>query len=1195
MIRAFLRSLLAWRPMLTLALVIGLLAAIWLMWRAVLDLPPVLSDWSRLLTVIAALTIWLLVEAILFRRRQRADARVLEALMREGLTIPAAQTGRIDAEAGDAEAGIAEISGVLADTVAYLRREMAGRGRYRGLRDEMPWYLLLGRHDSGAADLIQNSGLRMPLEDRIGRSGLETRVSGGSVRWWVTEGALLIQPSGMIARDDQGPDQGASAWRGLLDFLRSERPRRPLDGVVIAVEVNSLAGDEAASLIAVLRRRLQQATRMLLARLQVYVVVTRCDQLAGFTEFVDSLDHEARQRPFGAAMPLLSDHGLSGRTAMLGAEFAKTLDRVCRLVPFHTATERDTARRALLTEFPEQLAQIGKAAVAFATDLTAGNLDGRGLTLRGVFFTAAGTPPSEATALDVWQPGFGRSMGLLGPARPAGGPARQPGTSVFVTGLFKDFVFPEAGLVGSSPRAERRTALRYAACVAGLLITSGLWYADYRGNHIELRALRRVLAVEQALLPNARPEAGLPAVLPLLNQARLLKDTGAVYETFSEVHFGISTLRDHAALAAADENYEQMLATRLLPALRMRLEDDLRAAMLGSLPAEELAARLRVYLMLSDPEHYRRTDVMGGTGKLIAAAFPFDQLRQGQMFGHLSALLDLMPLTVTRDDGLVDAARARLQRRSDPEWIYARLIDQAQRTTGALPVDVASALGPAGSQLLMLRTQAGLPVIVPALYTREGFYRVFLPTTPQLLQDKRSEDWILGPVPPGRLQELKAVLRQVSDLYVRDYVKHWQSVATQVELRALPDLPTLVSASQILSGPDSPLVQLVELVKTHTDLPAAAAPTAGVPTLPPAGGETGGTDAAAVAATPPLEFNPWPGEAIRAPFVPLQSLAGAGNGPAAIMTVQNTLAMVYSTLAAVSTAPVPMAAAHQLTAKVISGQTADPLIGLRVQAAILPRPISGIFRDLYSSAWSALLALSLEHAQVVWSQDVAPACEQGIARRYPFVTSDAPFREQEAALRDFSSFFGPGGVLDKFVSTNLAMFTKTDQDGNLAISQQNGLSLNISREALREINRGRRIRNLLFGSDGGLSLRFSITPSYLDPRALSATLALDQARLTYRHEPPRAAGFSWPSNMESTAFVSVEAVDGSRPEIRATGSWAIFRLLDLAEKLPGRARDQIQIRFKLGELRVDYGFRAYNALNPVMDRDIWEFRCVPRL
>jgi type VI secretion system protein ImpL len=343
---------------------------------------------------------------------------------------------------------------------------------------------------------------------------------------------------------------------------------------------------------------------------------------------------------------------------------------------------------------------------------------------------------------------------------------------------------------------------------------------------------------------------------------------------------------------------------------------------------------------------------------------------------------------------------------------------------------------------------------------------------------------------------------------------------------------------------------------------------------------------------PPLTIDPWPGVAIRVPFASLQSLLEARNDQTPVLVAQRAIASAYSTLTAIGTAPTPRQAAHELAAKVVSGQTADPLIALRLEAASLPKPINGVFRDLYANSWSTLLALSLEQAQTIWSQDVAPVCEQVLAERYPFVTSSGGW---ETTLRDFTNFFGPGGLMERYVASNLAMFTQVGPGDTITVSSQNGLALNLSRDVLREVNLARRIRAVYFGGDGSLQVRFTLTPSYLDPRALSATFSLDQTQLVDRHDPPRTTQFTWPSNGEAIASLSVETLDGMRPEIRISGPWAVFHLLDQATLSPGPTRDQFQLMFKVGDIRVGYIMRASSVLNPLSEKDVREFRCVPRL
>ena len=51
------------------------------------------------------------------------------------------------------------------------------------------------------------------------------------------------------------------------------------------------------------RRRLTELNRELRIQLPVYLMVTKCDMVAGFTEYFDDLTHEGRAQVWGVTFP----------------------------------------------------------------------------------------------------------------------------------------------------------------------------------------------------------------------------------------------------------------------------------------------------------------------------------------------------------------------------------------------------------------------------------------------------------------------------------------------------------------------------------------------------------------------------------------------------------------------------------------------------------------------------------------------------------------------------------------------------------------------------------------------------------------------------------------------------------------------------------------------------------------------------
>ncbi|HUA77989.1 MAG TPA: type VI secretion system membrane subunit TssM, partial [Acetobacteraceae bacterium] len=732
-----------------------------------------------------------------------------------------------------------------------------------------------------------------------------------------------------------------------------------------------------------------------------------------------------------------------------------------------------------------------------------------------------------AAEIDAWEESFAAPLGLMTRPREARSPAGNGGAPrpFFVAGVFRDFVFPEAGLGGRNPKLERRTALihmgGYLACVLGLIASASLWFGEFNTHRLRLQAFAASAAQEATLARSPGTRSAIAALLPLLDEARGLARE-APNDTLLEQTIGFTPLDIENVLNAATLSYDRLLKTRYLPLLQSALESQLQEAVAAGNNPSRIRALLTVYLMLGDAKHFSRANVGPWGSAFLGTIFALDPDRRADALAHWQPLLALMPLPVSLNASLIQGARALLQSRPDAELIYGELQADAAGSNAAFPLDVAGSLGAGGAQLLMLRSQAGLPVVVPALYTRDGFYKIFLKEAPLLVRRAVEGDWVVGGIGGGPdAAQSTALLQQVTNDYVRDYIKQWQAILNQIVLRALPDIASVVAGLQVMAGPDSPVMQLIALVKNQTDLPVPPpepSPLAQLAAGAKAVGGAGPLAAAAVQQVPgsqpanPLPGTSWPGDAIRAPFAPLLALlkpGGAGQAPA--LGVQDAITSAYGVVSGIAAAQSPEAAAAQAAAQVISGQGGDPLIRLRVEAATLPHPMNEIFSGLYLNIWNVLLQLTREHIQAAWAQSVAPVCEQSIAGRFPFVAAGAALPDLDVTLQDFASFFGRRGVLDQFVAGNLAPFTLSGAGNALSLASQDGLSLGLPGDVLAEINQARRIQALFFDTSGNLAVTFSLTPSYLDPRVLSATLAINQTNLVYQHQPPRATEFRWPN------------------------------------------------------------------------------------
>ncbi|MEG1680089.1 MAG: type VI secretion system membrane subunit TssM, partial [Stenotrophomonas sp.] len=435
-----------------------------------------------LLLAVLALAVWC-VRGWLLRRRARRMATAL------GDGDDAAQRS-----AGERR----QLESRFHEAMQLLRRRPGSRNLYA-----LPWYAVIGPPGSGKTTLLQHSGLHFPLADRFGNESV--RGVGGTRQcdWWFTDEAVFLDTAGRYTTQDSDRAVDAGGWQDFLRLLRRHRPRRPLNGVVVTMSLSDLLtldpGERQLHAQAI-RRRLDELHEQLHLQVPVYLVVTKCDLLAGFSEFFDDLGPQQRAQVWGSSFPL--ERSMDGSAPQaFGEAFTRLLDRLNARLLQRLHDERDGTRRAAMLAFPPQFANIGEVTRQFVEAAFSGQALAPAPMLRGVYLTS-GT--QEGTPIDRMLGAVARTFGL--DAQRAPEPSAQSRT-FFIDQLLRSVVLRESGLAGFSPQRERRRTLLHAAGCVGVALLAvvcsvGL-FASYSGNRDYLAQVKTAL--------DARPKLADPS------------------------------------------------------------------------------------------------------------------------------------------------------------------------------------------------------------------------------------------------------------------------------------------------------------------------------------------------------------------------------------------------------------------------------------------------------------------------------------------------------------------------------------------------------------------------------------------------------------------------------------------------------------------------------------------------------------
>ena len=1060
-----------------------------------------------------------------------------------------------------------------------LKAKFGGRYLY-----ELPWYLIIGAPGSGKTTALRNAGLNFPLAAQLGDDAV--RGVGGTrlCDWWFTDRAVLIDTAGRFTTQDSDKAKDKSTWDGFLALLKGSRARQPLNGVLVTVSVSDLVGRssaERAQHAQAVRQRVQELHEQLRIHIPIYLLVTKCDLMAGFADSFAALDKDQRAAPWGFTFPLQPAKAWEGA---LTPEFQALLQRLDQGLIDRLQAEPDTQRRARIYAFPNQFANLAAPLDDFVRQVFAPSPYEANPMLRGVYFVS-GT--QEGTPIDRVLGAVARRYRIEQSILPA---QKSSGRSFFLQRLLTEVVFAEQGLAGTDRRWERsRGAWALAGYALIGLLTVGLlgaWAYSFNNNSAFVATVaERVQAVRRQVQesPN-RASADLLPVLPALEATRSLAAAGTEGQSVP-LSLGFGLYQGHKLDRAATTSYERMLVDAVLPRLALRVEEQLRA---GDQPELQYEA-LKAYLMMYEPARFDpaalkahiESDWEGRLGREITAE------QREALSRHLDALLAagaaVSPLP--QDKALIESTRVRLAAVSLPQRVYNRL---RQRGLGAsFPEVTAVGAGGPNVQLVFVRA-SGLPLTkgVPGLFTYDGYHKGFqneVGAATKALADEQT--WVLG-VAPGQAQGAEALLASgrladdVRRLYLNDYRDTWKAFIADIHLQPLTSMSQAIEKTRFLSGPDTPLLPMLKRFAKETTLLAAAPGVVGQ-----AGQKVGdalrrGQELVlGTAGVKPVTTGA-PSERIESivddEFRSLRMLVTAPEGgkpplDGLVERLKELQVLLTSVDAALKggAAPPPSPLPNQL----------------KVEASNSPEPVRSVLDSLGStSSKVALIQLRETLSREVRSQ-VGEFCQQAAAGRYPIDPSSA----REITPADFAALFGPGGKFEQ-MQTRLAPYIDTSTRP-WRFRPVEGTPLGNDVGTLPQFQRAQAIREAFFASGATVpGVRLVMKPLEMDTRLREFLLDVDGQLVRYDHGPQIPTEVKWPGP-RGTGVVRVSVQPAGGTGLVNDGPWALFRLFERVSVIPGVSPEKFRASFDIDGRKAVFDITTSSVKNALRLPELRSFQC----
>ncbi len=1164
--------------------VIALLAATWWLgprWQVNGEFPLAAWQMRALVTLGVVLVVAMVWGMVLARRLRKVNVKQSEAQKEQEdpiLPMERKQQRLLDRQ------------------LAALKSNLPGRkGIYR-----LPWYLVMGLEDAGKTSLIQRSGQTYTLTNVTRNNRVDRNAFGFD--WWIGDEGVLIDPDGELLSQSQGEGAGAEIqqrlWNHFIAWLERNRPQRPLNGVVLTIDLASLSvadPDQRRDRAILLRTRLRELMEQIGSRLPVYVTFTKMDLLYGFGPLVRTLSKQEKDRALGFTFSLENQMDSDDWLSQFVDRYTALVERLTDRLPDVLANTRDAEERAAAYSFTRQLAGLKPVLEQFLTDLLSADVFSTPAMVRGTFFTSV---LQEGVPEDAFVSAAAANYQVAEPIQPA----QRSGQSanLFTRELFPKIIYPEAGLAGDNRRViqSRQRRLAVAAVVAicaGAGMTAG-W------QHFFIKNAEAATAVEnrvQGFIDNWQPvgfepdNTGRNLLGPLdeLREATLaFGDHRRNWPLFSDM----GLYRGHEVGPEVEKSYLDMLAYQYLPALMFGV-----MAEMGQAPdnSTERLEHLRVLRMLYDASG-RRTDIVTRyMQNYWQQAFPGQSDLQQRLMGHLDyamAHTDLARLTQEGDAvavmtlapfrSSVQWAQHELGRVATPERVYRDLEIEAEQEFRA-PLELARESGPAFSTVFTRVDGYGEPVVsdgsgeedpltIPALLTREGLEKWFLRKSGSVTELALVDAWVLGRrdnVEFSKADEAR-LLASLQTLYAEHYAEAWRTALSRIDIQRFEDLNHGVRILESLTSGHEPLASLLGQVRHNTRLVPSA-------------------EVESAAARELLEQSPHFRmlQDIERQFAELNDLTrDNGDQPTGLEQIMLVVGELHDYMRNIQEAPDKGKAALVAARARMGLQGADPIFTLQRMADNQPEPLNRLLTRLATESWRVVLDQAVAQLEREWYREVYQPFQQNLARHYPF----NPDSGRDVALQDFERFFAPGGVLDAFYQDNLKLFLE-DHPEQVGDARRAGL---VRGAVLTSLENADRIRRAYFTRGGSLDVEFALEPLNLSANKRRSVVNVDGQLVEFSHGPRQSIPLVWPNTLrdsvESRITLVPVQVNRSPRSLSENGPWALFRLLDKAD-ITGVSSSAVDVRFRVDDGDMRYRLHAASNTNPFTQQLLAGYR-IPR-
>ena len=967
-----------------------------------------------------------------------------------------------------------EIDNGAAEVVEFLKSSNLGEAGVEAVYS-LPWYLVAGTLRSGKSSLVLSSNLDFKTLPSQRESEQKFIRPTGSVEWRVTSDAVFIDTAGRYQSESADGDE----WAALVEAIKKQRPKRPLDGLLLVVDTEKILegrDSEVEQMAKILRTRLDEVMQRTKVRFPVYLIFTNADSIEGFADSFSVSQREGKNLVWGSTIPLEKTEQAQ---SLFDGEYALLQDAIMKRRLQRLSAPFSPSKQLRIFNFPLHFTSARRKLGSFVSTLFRPNPFSESPFLRGFYFTAA--PDKNGGRVAANQP-------------------KTIGNTFFTEKLFRDVVLRDKDLVGTFQAQKTRPPMLgwILTALGTILVLSVLTLAGvslYKNKQLLDTASERGEAVINLAKENTKnPLEKTPVEAQNeIDATENLRETlveldryerdGAPFYMRMGLYSGNQIYKENLLptyFAAVEQRYKEPMVKRLEAEMRKFSSSDPVAnpAKLTDEEEENLSNNydlLKAYLMLTekyrdqaDAAHVSTTlkDFWVSESKLPASLADKSQLQLDFWAKQIDR--ESFP-RISMDQALIDSTRAKLKAFPAINRFYKRKVTEISK-------EVDKQIGETTVDAILTRSGGNTSYIegtypVQSAYTLEGF-KLMEKALVEANDELTKPDWVMGETGENAIAQNEDVGGKVKEFYFRDYAEEWRNFVKGTNIKYSRENAS--DALQTFSSEDSPVILLAKEISRQTNFSSKAESAGWMDWIfsffaSQETAETGGNT--------PVEKQ----------FLPLHSFIGESpnekNPVDKYQTDINAVSKKFSTFSPTQINQISQELAQDDNKNFRQLRVAQEGINTLLKpfestsagqelAAFLQEPLENLSALLGADAQTQL--------KKNWANKVLPAAKE-IEKGYPFEAGDA-----EVDLKNLTAFLNPvDGTLTKFYNDNLKVYFDETSEG-LKVKENSDVKFND--DFVEYLNNAFRLQKALFGKSATPKFEYEFTLQPVEQAIIEVTI-----------------------------------------------------------------------------------------------------------